>query len=498
MINLIVNVTVYKNKLAIGRNEKLLFRLKDDLLFFKNITTNSLSKDSNINKNIVLMGRKTYDSIPIKNKPLSGRINLVLTKNKKLIKENAVPSNGIFNKELYYLDFITFEKLYKKYNPNIFVIGGSEIYNYFLEHTTLKPQKLYITNVQTINNTNIKFEKDTEPNIFMNNFDNYYKLIGFSKKYIIENISYRVLYYNLMKESSEEFKYINYMQNILDNGNIREDRTETGTISVFGNQMRFDISQSIPLMTTKKIPFKTIVEELLWMCRGDTDAKILQKRGVYIWDSNTSREFLDKQNLQHYSEGILGAGYGFQWRHFGAKYSPIFADTSKYDTNLIAGFDQLKYIEDLLKNDPFSRRMVISSWNPPDFKNTSLLPCHYSIQFYVTEEKGEQYLSCMFVMRSSDQLAITWNCTAYSLLTYILAKKYNMKPKQLIYVSGDGHIYKNHIDAVKQQLSRIPRPFPKVMLNESIKTKDWKDIVFEDFDLIGYFPFTGIKMPMAI
>jgi dihydrofolate reductase/thymidylate synthase len=499
MINLVVCVTNYKNKLAIGRQGELLFKLKDDMKFFKNLTMNVLKDDSKLSKNIVLMGRKTFFSIPVDKRPLKGRINIVLTRDPELIKLSPVPNNLVLNNEIYYTDMNTFKRIYHKYNSNVFVIGGSELYNTFLNEA----DKLYITQVQTVDGKDIKFDDGDEPDKFMNHFTSDYQLIGMSEKYSGEykntKLSYRVLYYKLSKKMSEEYKYLNLMNNILLNGNNRPDRTGTGTVSLFGNEIRFDISQTIPLMTTKRIPLRIIIEELLWMCRGDTDAKILQKKGIKIWNGNTSREFLDNRGLEHYPEGVLGAGYGFQWRHFGAKYSPSFSDTSKCDTSLIGGFDQLKYVEDLLQNDPFSRRIMISAWNPSDFDKTSLVPCHYSIQFYVTEEHDERYLSCMFVMRSSDfDTASCYNCIAYTILTYILAKKYNMKPKELIYVSGDGHIYKNHIDAVNEQLTRIPRPFPKVKLSENIKNKDWKDITIEDFELIGYFPHPTIKIEMAI
>lgn len=500
MINLIACVTIFNNRLAIGKNGNLLFKLKNDMLFFKNITKDSLSKDSKLDKNIVLMGRKTWFSIPQKYRPLQGRINLILTNDHQLI--TPIPKNLDLGKsDFYFITMDTFWKIYDKYTPNVFVIGGSNIYNYFLSRSEAFIDRIYLTDVKTENGNNIKFTKENEPDIFMDHPNSKFKLISYSERYFVtqENLSYRILTYKNTYEESEERRYLDYMKYILDNGNVREDRTGTGTISVFGNQMKFDISQSIPLMTTKRVPFKTIVSELLWMMQGNTDAKILERKGIKIWSGNTSREFLDKRGLQHYEEGILGAGYGFQYRHFGANYSQTFGDTSKVDTNLIGGVDQLKYIEDLLQNDPFSRRIMISAWNPADFKKTALVPCHYSIQFYVTKENDELYLSCMFIMRSSDVfLAANFNVIFYTMLTYILAKKYNMKPKEVIYISGDGHIYNNHVPIVKEQLTRKCKPFPKVKLDDSIITKQWNEITEDDFELIGYYPDAPIKAPMAI
>ena len=502
MINLIACVSIYKNKLAIGRSGELLFKLENDTEFFKEITMNSLSSESKLDKNIVLMGRKTYFSISEKYRPLSGRINIVLTNDSKLIKTAPVPVNLKLKNDLYFTDIATFIRIYRYHNPNVFVIGGSYIYNMFLNNNRLPgPHNLYLTNVQSIVGTNIKFPKGCEPNIFMDCPNSLYKLVGYSDKYYstYNNLSivYRILTYKIGQVESEEYKYLDLMGNILKDGNIRDDRTDIGTISIFGTQMRFDISNSIPLLTTKRVSFKTILHELLWILQGHTDAKILQKDGVHIWDGNTSREFLDKSGLYNYPEGVLGAGYGFQLRNFGAKYNHLFSDTSK--CNNIGGIDQLDYVEHLLKTDPFSRRIIYSYWNPSDFDKTALLPCHVIVQFYVTEISNQKYLSCQFYMRSNDiLLGNPYNLVFYSVLTYILAMRCNMKPKDLVYSCGDCHIYNNHIDAVKEQLTRTSRPFPKLKLDSSIKDKNWSDITTDDFELIGYMPHPSIKAPMAI
>jgi thymidylate synthase len=251
-------------------------------------------------------------------------------------------------------------------------------------------------------------------------------------------------------------------------------------------------------MTLKQIPFRIILEELLWFCRGDTDAKILKNKGIHIWDGNTSREFLDGQGL-NYEEGVLGPGYGFQWRHQGSEYKEEYADTSKIDTSIIGGFDQLQYVENLLKTDPYSRRIVLSAWNPSDLHKTALVPCHILLQFYVQEINNEKYLSCQFYMRSNDVfLANVFNVVSYSILTYILALKCNMKPKEIIYTCGDSHIYKSHLEQVNLLLTRNPRPLPKLILSDSLKTKDWREMDVSDFELVGYYPHPTIKAEMAI
>lgn len=503
-INLIACVTCYKNKLAIGKDDDLLFKLKHDMSFFKNITTNSLSSSSLLDKNIVLMGRKTYFSIPLQYRPLSNRINLVLTRDPELIRVSPVPKNLKLTQDTYFLTLDTFQKIYIKYNPNVFIIGGSDIYKTFLNSLVLKPNKLYITNVQTNELKNINFENGQEPDTFMDHFNSEYKLIGYSEKYKSQykkyDISYRILYYNLTNTVSEEYKYLDLAKHILENGIDRIDRTGTGTISIFGAQLRFDISNgNLPLLTTKQVPLKAIIEELLFFCRGDTDTKILDKKGVKIWNSNTTREFLDNRGLEHYPEGCMGPLYGFSWRHFGAKYSPSFSDTSKCDRSLILGFDQLAHVLHLLKTDPFSRRIYISNLNPAESQNMCLEPCHTYIQFYVEEINGVKYLSAYFTMRSNDiGCGFAFNLISYNLLINILALKCGMKPKEIVYNSVDCHIYKNHENQIKEQLKRTPRSFPHIKLNESLKDKDWSEMQYSDFELIGYFTHPSIKMPMAI
>jgi dihydrofolate reductase/thymidylate synthase len=487
MINIIVCVTPYKNRLAIGRNNELLFKLKHDMAFFKNLTINSVSPDSELKKNIVLMGRKTYFSLPEKNRPLKDRINIVLTRNKDLLAQSPLPENSILTKDLYFTDEATFEKIYNTSKPNVFVIGGSEIYNHYLK----RADRLYMTYVES--------KLETAPDTFIDYPTSRYQLVGASENYVESGVSYRILRYRPTEQLSDEYEYLNLAKSILSTGNTRSDRTQTGTLSKFGTQMRFDISQSIPLLTTKRVPFKMTVEELLWFCRGDTDATILQKKGIKIWDGNTSREFLDNRGLQHYPEGTIGPQYGFLWRFFGAEYSPDFRDTSKTDTDSIGGFDQLRNVEHLLKTDPFSRRILISAWNPYQLHEQALPSCHLLVQFYVEEIDNEKYLSCQFYMRSNDLfLGNPVNIASYSILTYILAKKCGMKPKELVYTCGDTHIYTNHIEQMKEQLTRTPRPFPKLILSDEVARKDWKDLTIDDFQLVGYMCYPTIKGDMAV
>jgi len=505
-INIIACVANYKNKLAIGKNNGLLFKLRKDLSFFKTVTMTNYSNQTEgslPSENVVLMGRKTWFSISREKRPLKNRLNLILTNDPDLLRISPLPKSHFnnLNKSVYFVTFNQFIRFYNSKNPNVYVIGGSEIYDLFLkkENSNLKVDRVYLTEVY-----DYKPEPNLEPDCFMTPLDQSYKLISVSEKQYDNsyNLHYRFLMYKktiCTNTNSSEKQYLNLAKTILENGKSRPDRTGVGTISSFGHKMEFDISETVPLLTTKRVPWKSCIEELLWFMRGDTDTKILQRRGVKIWDGNTSREFLDSRGLPHYEVGILGKGYGWQWRFFGANYSQAFADTSCIDRNKIGGFDQLSYIEYLLKSDPFSRRILMSYWNPPDFDKTALNPCHFSCQFYVREENNEKFLSCLFNMRSNDLfLGNPFNIFSYAVLTYILAIRCDMKPDKLIYMGGDVHIYQNHINQIKEQLERTPRSEPRLIVNDDIKYKPFHEMTISDFDIVGYFPHPSIKAPMAV
>jgi thymidylate synthase len=299
----------------------------------------------------------------------------------------------------------------------------------------------------------------------------------------------------------DEQGYLDLLSNVLYNGDQRIDRTGTGTLSLFApNSLKFNLSK-FPLLTTKKVPFKMIMEELLWFLRGDTDAKILAKKGVNIWNDNSSRSFLDSRKLFHYPEGVLGPLYGFQFRHFGAVYDPCAADTSTIiddsKDSLKNGFDQIKYIEDTLKKDPFSRRIVMSSWNANDLDKMALLPCHgTTIQFYVDKDMG---LSCHMYQRSVDLfLGLPFNIASYALLVHIFAKKCGLVPRELTISFGDAHIYSNHVTQVKEQLTRTKFPLPSIVVKDSVIENDYSKLDLNDFELINYKSHGVLKGKMAI
>jgi len=287
---------------------------------------------------------------------------------------------------------------------------------------------------------------------------------------------------------SEEHQYLDLLKKVLDSGDERNDRTGTGTLSLFGAQMRFSLrDNTFPLLTTKKIYWKGVVEELLWFIQGDTNSNHLKEKGINIWCCNSTRQYLDSIGLTHRQEGDLGPVYGFQWRHFGAKYEDMNSDYSG------KGIDQLKKCIDTIRTNPNDRRIIMTAWNPMDLSDMALPPCHMMCQFYVA--KGE--LSCQMYQRSCDMgLGVPFNIASYALLTCLMAKVCDLKPGEFIHTMGDVHIYRNHISALKQQIEREPRPFPKLNINSD--KKDIEQFRFDDIELIGYDPFPAIKLDISV
>ncbi|KAI9137297.1 thymidylate synthase [Paraphysoderma sedebokerense] len=305
----------------------------------------------------------------------------------------------------------------------------------------------------------------------------------------------------------EEHQYLNLIRDILQRGQLRKDRTGTGTLSVFApNQLRFSLADDkIPLLTTKRVFYRGVLEELLWFMRGDTDAKILQDKGIRIWDGNASREYLDSVGLSHRKEGDLGPVYGFQWRHFGAEYQDCDADyTGK-------GVDQLMQVIDKIKNNPHDRRIIISAWNPKDIPIMALPPCHMFCQFYVSTPPEstpsnplpKPTLSCLLYQRSADVgLGVPFNIASYAILTRIIAHLTDTIPGEFIHTLGDAHIYLDHTDGLKAQLDRAPREWPTLKIKEGAGFKDGKvdigGLKLDDFELTGYKPWGKIDMKMSV
>jgi thymidylate synthase len=309
-----------------------------------------------------------------------------------------------------------------------------------------------------------------------------------------------------ISNNNAEQAYLDLCERIIDEGEFRPDRTGTGTKALFAPpQLRFDLSNDkFPLLTTKKVFVKAIIHELLWFIAGSTDGKLLSEKGVKIWDGNGSREYLDSIGLTKNREGDLGPVYGFQWRHFGAEYTDCDADYSNQ------GFDQLQNVINTLKTNPYDRRIILSAWNPPAFKKMALPPCHVFCQFFVSFPNNDSKsgnstqkpkLSCQMYQRSCDMgLGVPFNIASYSLLLKMIAHVVDMDCGEFVHVMGDTHVYLDHIDALKEQITRTPRDFPKLYIKEErkgeIKTID--DFKFDDFEIEDYNPYGAIKMKMSV
>ncbi len=262
-------------------------------------------------------------------------------------------------------------------------------------------------------------------------------------------------------------QYLSLLETILEKGAEKTDRTGTGTISIFGHQMRFDLSEGFPLLTTKKLHLKSIVYELLWFLNGDTNVKYLNEHGVSIWDEWANED------------GSLGHIYGYQWR--------------SWPTPDGKHVDQIMELIKSIKNNPDSRRHIVSAWNVGDLHNMALPPCHALFQFYVADGK----LSCQLYQRSADVfLGVPFNIASYALLTMMVAQVTGLQAGEFIHTLGDTHIYKNHIEQVKTQLEREPRSLPAIAINPAVT--DIFGFNYEDFTLTGYDPYPGIKAPIAV
>ncbi len=502
------------NNNIIGLNNKLPWYKSQDLKYFKKIT---IGKNS-LKKNAIIMGFNTWNSI--NNKQLSKRINIVIDKN---IKQPSILMNLLNkkNNNEWYEKYINSNNplfinnldeaiLFCKMNEYIndtWIIGGEDIYNKAINNNNIN--NIYLTKINEDILLPFK-EQDTAgrspacgtlrvpPSIntkYFPNIPNNYKLISNIKckkdkslNYLIYNNNNNNIeeYDDLYLNKNEEYQYLNLIKKILEKGVKKDDRTQSGITSYFGEQMRFNLNNTFPLLTTKKVHLKSVIEELLWFLNGKTDVTLLKEKNVNIWNKNTSREYLDNMGLYHLNENDGGPIYGFNFRHFGAKY----IDCKTNYTN--QGFDQIEYVINELKNNPNSKRILINLWNPNDLNKVSLPACHVLYQFWVNDNK----LSCLMYQRSADVgLGMPFNIASASLLTYILGKLTNLKPYELIYSVGDAHIYNNHIKQLEKQIKNIPYEFPTLQIKDRNQTKI-EDFIYDDFILENYHHHKSIKMDM--
>merc|ERR1719335_2142103 len=455
---------------GIGKDNNLPWKLPADLKYFKEVTTKG-------GLNAVVMGTKTWDSIPDKFRPLDGRTNVVLTKTRTAAD---FPDGVLLASSV--ADAISL--LERRAEKEIFVIGGEAAIR---EAMTL-PQlsAIYLTRVGQ------EFECDR----FHDPIPDDFHVTSVSKTKSAKGVPFDFVVYerdpagirmDMQVKDHEEYQYLDLIRDICENGDVMMDRTGVGTRSKFGCNMRFSLRDSFPLLTTKRVFWRGVVEELLWFMRGDTNAENLSDKGVKIWEANGSREFLDSRGLTDREVGDLGPVYGFQWRHFGAKYVDMHTDYTGQ------GVDQLAEVVHKLKTNPNDRRIIMSAWNPADLNEMALPPCHMFCQFYVSN--GE--LSCSLYQRSADMgLGVPFNIASYSLLTLLLAQVTGLKPGEFVHMMGNTHVYENHVEPLQVQLARAPRTFPIVRLNPDVKDID--GFKAEDIELLHYNPHPKVEMAMAV
>lgn len=460
---------------GIGKDGSLPWRLPADLKHFKKITLGAP----------VLMGSTTYTSLPDKARPLPGRLNIVLSTRtrQELGCPDSVMVVGSFDAAA--------ELLAHRKQRVVYVIGGESVYNEAMRRPEWS-KRVYYTDVLSEFEVDRFFPADLETD------DSGFELVSLSADFEENGTKFRMKEYARKSAveglptvvasaaEHEEMQYLKLVRRIITQGVSKGDRTGVGTLSVFGEQMRFSLRDSFPLLTTKRVFWRGVAEELFWFIKGSTNANLLAEKGIHIWDGNGSRSFLDSRGFTDREVGDLGPVYGFQWRYFGAKYVNMHEDYCGQ------GKDQLMEVIEAIKRNPNDRRMLMSAWNPSATDQMALPPCHLLAQFYVAE--GE--LSCQMYQRSCDMgLGVPFNIASYALLTCLIAKVTGLKPGEFVHVLGDAHVYSNHIDALKEQVERSPRPFPKL----HIKTRERiEDFCFDDLTLEGYTPHKSISMKMAV
>jgi len=445
---------------GIGKNNGIPWKCPDDMTFFKRMTMGGT----------VIMGRLTYESMGKRHLP--GRYTYVI-------------GTGYYSS----LE----EVLQQPLRPPVCIIGGAVFAGYALDHNYI--DEIYLSFIDGKYQCDVFLPKQLDSivrqirHLYYNQEakeilppDNH----PFNVRLFMAGKNVNV--YQCQRGNPEELQLHTLVRKICSEGVSRGDRTGVGTTSIFGHQMKFSLRNGVfPIQTTRKTSLKMIFEELMWFLRGQTDSNILVQKGVHIWKGNSSRKALDMTGLSHLREGDCGPIYGFQWRHWGAKYISCDHDYSGQ------GHDQLQDVVTKIKADPLSRRIILSGWNVNDLDEMSLPPCHTMYQFFVA--RGE--LSCHMYQRSSDvMLACHWNITSAALLTILLAKFCHLKPGELTVSYGDSHVYNNHAMAATEYLQRIPFQYPTL---EVLTTPtDMTKFQFEDLKLTGYVSHPAIRMEMNV
>ena len=465
MINLILAIT---KQGGIGYRGTIPWHIPEDLKLFRETTMGS----------ILIVGRKTMESLP----KLDGRQLICVTRDKSIdvskFKNKCFVSNTI-------QDAVGVANMLRKRNK-IFVIGGVEIYNYFLENKK-SINRIYISILKE--EESVSYKCDTFVNFnfqdwvvrSVNEFESFNHYILHPKELFMVTLD------SIVDINLGEQQYLKILREVYDNGYVNKGRNGE-TKSQFVKTLEFNLTEGFPLLTTKKMFFRGIVEELLFFIRGQTDTKILEEKKINIWRANTNREFLDSIGLNSYEEGQMGPMYGSQWRNFGA---PV----NKNGSTESLGVDQLKDVIIKLRNDKNSRRILLTTYNPSQTNLGVLPPCHsIVIQFYV---EGD-YLDAFCYNRSSDLfLGLPFNIASTALFIILIGKITNLQPRHFTLTLGNSHIYREHYDSVLKQIERIPYKFPNVNIKKEIKTlEDIEKLEYVDFGLNMYNHHPAIKTKM--
>jgi len=480
-------ITAVDNDFGIGKDNNIPWKLPSDFKYFRNTTLHSY----------IIMGHNTWNSLP--KKPLPNRTNIIISSTDNLqidsptfiVKYN---SNKILCSQhniLYVfrsLDnaLICINDSQCDNRKNTFVIGGEQLYTEAINNPNC--DKIYLTKIYKKYDCD-KFFPQIPQNFklftlskFNNENDTYFRYYVYAKLHTTR--IYSSYYHNY-----EEEAYTSLLRRIVNYGEKKKNRTGIPTLSLFSEQLKYDLSDTFPILTTRRQYLRGIFEELLFYLRGDTNNNHLVDKGVNVWTKNTTKEFLESRNLD-YAVGDMGPTYGFNFRHFGGMYRGC-------DWNYECGVDQLSELIHTLRTDPDSRRMIITLWDPKNNKKSALPSCMCFYQFHSSENNSK--LNLQVYIRSSDFfLANNWNTCTAAIFVHLLCnlEGINMTPGILSVVMGDVHVYNNHLDGINSCLDRIPKPFPKLVVKN--KKNSITDFSFDDICLIGYEPDKRVKVDMAV
>jgi len=446
---------------GIAKNGSMPWNHKSDMKFFRDTTIGA-------GKNAVIMGRVTYESIPPAHRPLNERLNVVVSSTWRQEDKQGITVVPTFVDALVTLGN-------KRYDT-IWVIGGETLYLSVIKDYLYLCDKMFITRFKTDYGCDKYFPWDEVKNF--PKFQDELKTQDYTR------------YYLKPSKDHQEYRYINLLREIYFSGDNRADRTGVGTKSMFAKTLEFDISERIPLLTVKKMVYESVLKELLFFVSGSTDTKELEAVGVNYWRGNTSRKFLDDRKL-NYQEGDMGPMYGWQWRFWGAEYE------GAHENYTGKGIDQLRNLICGLRDDPLSRRHIMTCLNVADFDRMVLYPCHHTVQFYVSSDR--QHLDCMMHQRSGDMaLGVPTNIFMYAVLTYMIAHVCNYKPRKLTITIGDAHIYNSHASGVERMLDRTPRPWATLRFKDPDKIRDIDQFKFDNFIIENYTSWPFIQLQMAV